>query len=230
MQNAVSLKTAAFFYEGLNLEQKTLLLLGATGVVGQSVLTQALAHPQIGKVVALTRQPITPHPKLLNQVINFKAIPEEAPWWQADALICTLGTTIKVAKTAEQFRFVDYTLVAQFAALAAQHNVPCFVLNSAMMASPKAKGLYLRTKGEAEHTVKNAGIHSVVIARPGLLDGDREEFRLGEEIGLIASRLINPVLPKRLRSVKVEKLARVMLEEALKAEPGVKVLESENFQ
>lgn len=210
--------------------QKTLLLIGATGVVGQSLLAQALAHPEVGKVVALTRKPITPHPKLLNQVIDFNAIPEEAPWWQADALVCTLGTTIKVAKTAEQFRFVDYTLVSQFAALAARHTVPCFVLNSAMMADPKAKGLYLRTKGEAEQAVRNAGIPSVVIARPGLLDGDREEFRLGEEIGLIASRLINPVLPKRLRSVKVAKLAQTMLNEALKAEPGVKVLESECFQ
>lgn len=210
--------------------QKTLLLVGATGVVGQQVLAQALAHPKVGKVVALTRKPITPHPKLLNQLIDFNSIPEEAPWWQADAVICTLGTTIKVAKTAEQFRFVDYTLVARFAALAAQHAVPCFVLNSAMMASPKAKGLYLRTKGEAEQSVKNAGISSVVIARPGLLDGQREEFRLGEEIGLAASRLFNPLLPKRLRSVKADKLAHVMLLEALKAEPGVKVLESEVFQ
>lgn len=210
--------------------QKTILLVGATGVVGQSVLTQALAHPQVGKVVALSRKPITPHPKLLNQLIDFNAIPEEAPWWQADAVVCTLGTTIKVAKTAEQFRFVDYTLVAQFASLAAKHAVSCFVLNSAMMASPKARGLYLRTKGEAEHAVKHSGVPSVVIARPGLLDGQREEFRLGEEIGIVASRLFNPLLPKRLRSVKAEKLARVMLEEALKAEPGVKVLESESFQ
>lgn len=210
--------------------QKTLLLVGATGVVGQSFLAQALAHPNVGKVIALTRKPLTPHPKLLNQIIDFEAIPQEAPWWQADALICTLGTTIKVAKTAERFRFVDYTLVAQFAALAAQHTVPCFVLNSSMMANPKAKGLYLRTKGEAEQAVKNSGIPSVVIARPGLLDGDREEFRLGEEIGVIASRIAKPLLPKRLRSVKVKNLARVMLEEALLAEQGVKVLESECFQ
>ena len=210
--------------------QKTILLVGATGVVGQCVLNQALAHPQVGKVVALSRKPMTPHPKLLNQLIDFNAIPEEAPWWQADAVVCTLGTTFKAAKTAEQFRFVDYTLVAQFASLAAQHRVPCFVLNSAMMANPKARGLYLRTKGEAEQAVKNSGVPSVVLARPGLLDGNREEFRLGEEIGLVASRLFNPLLPKRLRSVKAEQLARVMLEEALKAEPGVKVLESESFQ
>ncbi|HEX4856202.1 MAG TPA: NAD(P)H-binding protein [Limnobacter sp.] len=212
------------------LQQKTLLLAGATGVVGQQVLQQALAHPQVGKVVALTRRPLEPHPKLLNQVIDFDALPQEAPWWQADALVCTLGTTIRQAKTAERFRHVDYTLVARLAELAGMHKVPCFVLNSSMMANAKAAGLYLRTKGEAEEAVKAAGISSVVIARPGLLDGDREEFRLGEQIGVVASRLFNPLLPKRMRSVKVSNLASVMLQQALLSPPGVTILESEHFQ
>ena len=98
------------------------------------------------------------------------------------------------------------------------------------MANPKAGGLYLRTKGQAEQAVKNSGIPSVVLARPGLLDGGREEFRLGEEIGVIASKLFNPLLPKRLRSVKVENLARVMLENAIRPQLGCTVLESESFQ
>jgi uncharacterized protein YbjT (DUF2867 family) len=210
--------------------QKTLLLVGATGAVGQTLLLQALAHPDVGKVVALTRRPITPHPKLLNQVIDFQSIPVEAPWWQANAMLCTLGTTIRQAKTAENFRFVDYELVKRFATLASQHDVSCFVLNSSMMADPKAAGLYLRTKGEAEEAVKQSGIQSVVIARPGLLDSQREEFRLGEEIGIVASRIFNPILPKRFRSVKVEKLASVMLQQALNAPAGVTILESECFQ
>lgn len=210
--------------------EKTLMLVGATGAVGQNLMLQALAHPQVGKVVALTRRPITPHPKLLNQVIDFEAIPAEAPWWQVDAVLCTLGTTIRQAKTAEQFRFVDYVLVKQIATFAARHSVPCFVLNSSMMANPDARGLYLRTKGEAEEAVKQSGIPRVVIARPGLLDSKREEFRLGEEIGVMASRLVNPILPKRLRSVKVEKLAAVMLQQALNAPQGVTILESEQFQ
>jgi uncharacterized protein YbjT (DUF2867 family) len=209
---------------------KTLILVGATGLVGQHILALALAHPEVGKVIALTRKPITPHPRLLNQLIDFENIPVEAPWWQADAIICTLGTTIKKAKTEEQFRFVDYVLVSNFAKLAAKNKVGCFVLNSSMMADPNAKGLYLRTKGEAELAVQNSGIPSVVIARPGLLDGDREEFRLGEELGLIASRLVNPILPKKLRSVKAGNLARVMLEHALQAPQGNTVLESNEFQ
>ena len=201
--------------------QKTILLVGATGLVGQSVLAQALGNPQVGKVVALTRKPITPHPKLLNQLIDFNAIPEEAPWWQADAVICTLGTTIKAAKTAEQFRFVDYTLVAQFAALAAQHAVPCFVLNSAMMANPKAKGLYLRTKGETEEGLAALGFASLTLVRPSLLDGGpRPDTRPGEAMGLWVFRLARPLIPARYRAVRTEAVARALLQAVRQAKPG----------
>jgi hypothetical protein len=54
-------------------------LVGATGLVGQSALTQALADPRVSRVVALTRRPLPPHPKLENPVINFDNDPTEAP-------------------------------------------------------------------------------------------------------------------------------------------------------
>ncbi|HEX4918004.1 MAG TPA: NAD-dependent dehydratase, partial [Limnobacter sp.] len=156
-------------------------------------------------------------------------LPEQAEWWKADAVVCTLGTTIKQAKTAEAFRAVDLHLVATVAKLAHQAGTPCFVLNSSTMAHPKARGLYLRTKGEAEHAVLTTGFKSVTLARPGLLDGNRTEFRLGEEIGLVATRLLNPLLPKSLRSVKVERLALAMLQSAVLAKPGENVLETDQF-
>lgn len=210
---------------------KTIILAGATGVVGQAVLKLALADPQVGKVVALTRKPLPPQPKLLDQVIDFNQIPDTAPWWEnADAVICTLGTTIKIARTAEAFRRVDLDYPAQLARIASHNGVQSFVLNSAMMANPKARGLYLRTKGEAEKAIVEAGFESVTLARPGLLDGDRTEKRPGEEFGLLFSKVAKPLLPKRFRSVPVENLARIMLECALRAKPGVEVLESEVFQ
>ncbi|HEX4844359.1 MAG TPA: NAD-dependent dehydratase, partial [Limnobacter sp.] len=94
---------------------KTLLLVGATGVVGQQVLAQALAHPGVERVVAPTRRPLPAHPKLTNPVVDFSQLPEQAEWWKADAVVCTLGTTIKQAKTAEAFRAVDLHLVATVA-------------------------------------------------------------------------------------------------------------------
>lgn len=229
---------------------KKLILVGATGLVGSAVMRLALADARVVQVVALTRKPLASELKavsfnaqstgagehghdearLLNPIVDFDKLPEDAFWWKADAVVCTLGTTIKIAKTDEAFRRVDLHIPSRVASVAAQNGVKCYVLNSSMMANPKAGGLYLRTKGQAEQAVKNSGIPSVVLARPGLLDGGREEFRLGEEIGVIASRVFNPLLPKRLRSVKVENLAKVMLENAIRPQLGCTVLESEAFQ
>lgn len=213
------------------MKSRTLCLVGSTGAVGKEVLAQALQNSQVGQVNAITRRPLAQsHPKLSNHVIDFDNLPNDPALWQADALICTLGTTIKQAGSAAAFQHVDLHLVAQIAAITHYAGTPCFVLNSSMMANPKARGLYLRTKGLAETYVIDTGFDSTVIARPGLLDAEREEFRLGENLGALASRLVNPVLPKRFRSVKTANLATVMLDYALKAPRGTTVLESEAFQ
>ena len=96
-----------------------LLLVGATGLVGQSVLQQALADSRVSKVVAITRKPLPPQTGLENPLVDFDALPVDAPWWNVDGGICTLGTTMRQAGSHQAFRKVDvdYPLaVAQTAA------------------------------------------------------------------------------------------------------------------
>ena len=61
-----------------------LLLVGATGAVGQAVLRQALSEERITRIVAPTRRPlqaaVAGGERLLNPVIDFTRLPEEAPW------------------------------------------------------------------------------------------------------------------------------------------------------
>ena len=80
-----------------------LLLVGATGLVGSHVLKLALANDKISRVVVLTRRPIniTKQAKLKIVNVDFDALPNPAEWWQAGAVICTLGTTMKKAKSKE---------------------------------------------------------------------------------------------------------------------------------
>jgi uncharacterized protein YbjT (DUF2867 family) len=44
------------------------LILGATGLVGQSTLVQAVAHPAITQVITPTRMPLPPSSKLASPV------------------------------------------------------------------------------------------------------------------------------------------------------------------
>ena len=97
------------------------LILGATGLVGQSTLVQAVAHPAIIQVIAPTRMALPPGNKLANPVAErLELLLPEVPAWKVDAVICALGTTSSKAGSKEAFRQVDYVLPLAFAKLAYQ--------------------------------------------------------------------------------------------------------------
>src|SRR4028118_1328295 len=111
-----------------------LLLVGASGLVGRHVLDLALADDRIGSVAAPVRRGLPRHPKLLAPIVDFERLPDNAPWWRTDAVICTLGTTMRAAGSEEAFRKVDYEYPLAVACLAKRNGAATFVLNSAMSA------------------------------------------------------------------------------------------------
>ena len=204
-----------------------LLLLGATGLVGQQVLALALADPGVTQVVAPTRRPLTPQPKLLNPVVDFKALPQ-ADWWAADAVVCCLGTTLKLAGSPAAFREVDHDHVLAAARLARAAGTPTFALNSSLGAAAASSNLYLRTKGETEEALAALGFASLTLVRPSLLDGGpRPDSRPGEALGLWFARVARPLIPARYRAVRTDAVARALLQAALQASPGRRVIENE---
>ena len=205
----------------------TLLLAGATGLVGQAVLTQCLCDPRIMQVVAPTRRALPAHPRLLNPIVDFSALPEDAAWWKADAVICTLGTTIRQAGSKEAFRQVDHHYPLALATLAQRHGTPTFALTSAMGADPESRIFYSRTKGETERDLQAVGYSSLTLVRPGLIGGQRQESRPMEQLAVSLSRLVQPLLPRRYRVVPAERIAYHLLHAALVATPGVHVLPSD---
>jgi uncharacterized protein YbjT (DUF2867 family) len=206
---------------------KRLMLVGATGLVGQSVLRQALAHPRVEQVIAPTRRLLPPHAKLLNPVVDFDALPIGAGWWAVDAVICTLGTTIKKAGSQAAFRRVDHDHPLQVAQIALKNGAKAYALNSALGADATSRVFYSRTKGELERDLQTLGYSSLTFVRPGLIGGEREEARFGEQIGVKVSQWLRPLLPARYRVVPAERIAHHLLQAALAAEPGVRVVMSE---
>lgn len=197
-----------------------LLLLGATGLVGSHVLQQALADPRITRVVAPTRRPLPPHPKLIAPNVDFDALPQHADWWHADALLCTVGTTMKKAGSRDAFRHVDHTIPLQAARLAHAHGTPCLVLCSAMGADPDSRFFYNRVKGELERDLATIGFASFTSVRPGIIAGAREEHRLAERWALRASTAIARWLPRQWRPSPAVSIAQAMLSAAITSDPG----------
>lgn len=216
---------------------KTVLILGATGLVGQQLLQQALTSHQVARVVAPTRRKLgtvagtTPAQmaKLENPLVDFDNLPA-ADWWHADVVLCALGTTMKQAGSQQAFYKVDHDYVLACARLAQQAGTRVFVLNSSIGAALKAGSYYLRVKAETERDLATLGFASLTIVRPSLLDGGpRPDSRPGEQLAILVSKMIWPLLIKRWRSVPTASVAAAMLQAGLQGKAGQTVLESEKL-
>lgn len=206
-----------------------LILVGATGLVGTHVLRLALADARVTTVIALARKPLPAHPKLLAPAIDFDALPPDAAWWRADAVICALGTTMKVAGSQSAFRRVDFDYPLAVARLARAAGTPAHVLNSATGANASSRFFYNRVKGELEAQLATLGFASLTHVRPGLIGGERAAVRAGEAALAVVLKVLAPVLPARWRINPAVRIAQAMLEAAIAARPGVQVITSEQL-
>jgi uncharacterized protein YbjT (DUF2867 family) len=208
-----------------------LLLVGASGLVGRSVLAQALADSRIQRVVAPTRRPLAVPAgaraaTLDNPVVDFERLPSDPRMWTVDAAVCALGTTIRQAGAQEAFRRVDHDYVRDVARRTREHGAHAFALTSAMGANPQSRIFYNRVKGEAEQSVMACGFVSLTIVRPGLIGGAREESRPLEFAARMVLGALEPVLPRRYRINPAPNIARALLEAALAGRPGVQIVPS----
>jgi uncharacterized protein YbjT (DUF2867 family) len=207
-----------------------LLLVGASGLVGRQVLRLARAHPAVSGVIAPSRKPLPATSGFENPLVDFERLPENAPWWRVDAVICTLGTTMAQAGSQPAFRRVDHDYPLAVARLARAAGATAFVLNSALGANPGSRVFYNRVKGEVEIDIGALGYPSLTLVRPSLLDGGpRPDSRPGEHVGLWFARHFRPLIPARYRAVATEAVAHTLLEAALAQTPGVHVVESEHI-
>ena len=130
------------------------VLAGATGLVGGHCLTRLLADGDVAQVTVIARRAPQPtDPKLTVQIVDFDHLREQARLPEADAVLCSLGTTHLAAGSPEAFAKVDHIYVAELARLAAARGIPRFILVSAVGADPASPVFYHRVKGRAEAAV-----------------------------------------------------------------------------
>ncbi|HEC59282.1 MAG TPA: NAD-dependent epimerase/dehydratase family protein [Methylophaga sp.] len=209
-----------------------LLLVGATGLVGSHVLKLALNDQRISRVVVLSRSAITKietDPKLDIIQVDFDDLPSSAEWWQVDSVICTLGTTMRKAKTKTQFRRVDYDYPLAVATIAKQQGASSFVLNSSMGANPSSRLFYNQVKGDIEAAITKINYQSLTILRPGLIEGQRNEKRLGEQIMINFLKVFSGLLPKSMQPNLAQNIAQQMIEAAIEQKKGITFIRSKQL-
>ena len=207
----------------------TAVIAGATGLVGSHVLKLLLADPTWAHVISLGRRPVPDrHEKLEQRIVDLGALGAIADLPRTDDVFCCLGTTIKKAGSQDAFRRVDHDYVLELARAGLRFGATQFLLVSAIGADPTSRVFYSRVKGEVEAAVRKLPYRAVQIFRPGLLLGNRTEFRLGERIAMLTMPLLQPLLVSRLRrfrSITASNVARAMVSIAREMPRGPNVFE-----
>lgn len=192
---------------------QTVLVAGASGLVGHQILQGLLADPVVVAVHSVGRRelPIA-HPKLTQHIADFKSMPALA---HVDEAFIALGTTIKVAGSQEAFRAVDFDAVVAVAKAAKAAGADRIGVVSAMGANARSSVFYNRVKGEMEDALANLGFATLVFARPSLLIGDRaalgQPVRSGEQTGEKIAGWLGPLIPANYRPISVKSVARALL-------------------
>lgn len=210
---------------------RTVLIAGATGLVGKEILKGLLADPGVTAVHSLGRRLLNAqHPKLTAHVVDFASLPALPA---ADELYLALGTTIKVAGSQEAFRAVDYTANLAVATAALRAGVRKVGLVSAMGAQSNSKIFYSRVKGELEDALSKLPFEGLIIARPSMLVGDRTDLgqpvRQGEVLANAVGKVLGFLIPANYKPIGAEAVAQALLTTVPSAR-GTRILLSGDMQ
>ncbi|PKN33526.1 MAG: oxidoreductase [Deltaproteobacteria bacterium HGW-Deltaproteobacteria-19] len=212
------------------MSDKSVLLLGATGLVGGECLKLLLSVGDYQRIIVPVRSPLpmaVQDPRLEVHPVDFEQLDSFAGLFAVNHIISCLGTTIGKAGSRERFRRVDFTYAYETASGAAENGASHLLLVTALGADASSRIFYNRVKGELEQAVRGLPFQSVSIFRPSLILGDRRESRMGESIGKTLSGLLGFAVPDRYKPVAAGDLARAILAIARESRPGFRIIESD---
>ncbi|MCO7557137.1 oxidoreductase [Metapseudomonas otitidis] len=209
----------------MHLTPQHILLAGATGLTGEHLLDRLLNERTVERVLAPSRRPLAAHPRLENPVGELADLLPQLGG-PVDTAFCCLGSTIRQAGSQEAFRAIDLDLVVAVGRRARELGARHYLVISALGADRGSSVFYNRVKGEMEDALRDQGWSQLTLARPSLLLGPRQEFRLGERLAAPLMRLI----PGKYRGIEACTLARALWRLALETGEGTRVVESDELR
>lgn len=223
-------------------QMKTAMVFGGTGLVGSELVRLLIASSEFGKVILINRSPSgVSSSKVTELLVDFEKITDQPQelvkqiMEPVHVVFCSLGTTIKKARTQKAFHRVDHDYVVMTGRVADALSAPVYVGVSAIATHSDSTVYYSRVKAEAERDIsalpfsKKSSIHFL---RPSLLLGDRKEFRFGERLAILTTPLFNWLMAgplKRYKAISATQVAASMIRFTHHPHPGVHIHENEDL-
>lgn len=175
-------------------------------MVGAFIFSLLRSSPSVASIDILARRP---PPETSSSAKITTHIDKDTTTWvphmaslnpPPSILFSALATTRAAAGGFDQQYKLEHDLNVELAKAAKTAGTKVYVLISANGASPTSMLAYAKMKGEIEEHIKELGFEHMVILRPGLIAGNREESRMAEGVvrkiaaglGAISTHLKDP--------------------------------------
>ena len=202
---------------------RSVMLLGATGLVGSECLRLLAQDETVGRIVVLTRRHVDSLDavaKVEQHMVDFDRLTAYAPLFAVDQIFCALGTTLRKTPRKDRYRVIDFLYPITAAHLGIEKGASHYLVVSAAGASSRSPFFYNRLKGELEDALKALPYRSVTIIQPSVLKGERAEPRASEKLAWKLSFLT----PRKYKPVEGTSVARALVAAARANQRGVQVI------
>jgi uncharacterized protein YbjT (DUF2867 family) len=171
------------------------IIFGATGMVGEGVLHQAILNPDVEEILLVSRKPSNlTHEKVREKIISdFYNFSEHDDYLNGyNACYFCLGIS-SLAVSAEDYKKITYDLTLSAAKALSALNPEmtfCYVSGSGTDSTEHGKLRWARVKGKTENDLLTLPFKRVFLFRPGYIRPIK-----GLEKSYRVSRMISPLYP-----------------------------------
>jgi uncharacterized protein YbjT (DUF2867 family) len=210
--------------------QLSVIITGATGMVGEGVLLECLKSDKVDKVLIINRKPSGfTHPKLKEIVhldfYNVQPIIEQLKGYNT-CLFCLGISSVGMNET--DYKKVTYDLTIQFAKSLQSVNTEMvfeYISGAGTDTSEQGKLMWARVKGKTENDLQKIGFKKVYNLRPGILmptKGQKNTLSYYKYLGFLLKTIIFFV-PKS--GSKLSELGQAMIHLAYEFDRSESVVE-----
>jgi uncharacterized protein YbjT (DUF2867 family) len=172
-----------------------ILITGATGMVGEGVLLEALENTKITKVIIVNRRTAGYSHIKLTEIIHADLSniePIAAQLKNIDATFFCLGKS-SVGMNEADYTKVTYDLTMQFAKTISANNPNstfCYISGSGTDSTEKGRSMWARVKGKTENDLRKLNFKKVYNFRPGFM-----RPTVGQKYALAFYKYVNWMFP-----------------------------------
>jgi len=200
------------------------IITGATGMVGEGVLSECLEHPAIEQVLMVNRRPYSAkHPKLKECIVpdflDLDGVTNQLTGY--DACFYCAGVSSRGMSESE-YSHITFDITMYFAKTLASLNPQMtfiYVSGGLTDSSEKGRVMWARVKGKTENALMRSGFRRVYNFRPGFMKATAGQQNIKSYYNVIGwlYPLLRVLLPNHVSTMRDVGLA--MINSVLKGYP-----------